>query len=582
MSLLNNWFARGKKQADVPPAEGKNEAESEQEVIKLQIETPTPPPAVGRPPAGEQVSEPAAPPVSDLDQIRRQLQEIERIIGEESPEKAETPKATRKESAAVQVVNIRAATLLSTIPAELLTAKASQIADNLRVELHITNLFDQLAGGKVEVSLREVASALPQGTISPGWEATRAGLSIPLPLAEVVAAIPPEELRKRMTLEEDERAKTPIPDLFRPQAMPTAETTVSAAEAVPGEELEPEEKVPEGAESPQKADVESPEPEKAVQATSTPPAEQPVQPGSMAAAEETAVPLEEAVAETPPVEETTEAAVVPAGTTAPPVQPGSEELPAAAEEPAAAVAEATEAPATQEAEAPLETMAAEPAPVPGRPEEEALEHPYLFVRGIDVNRATAVEIAGRIDGVGPELARRIVADREANGPFFDVLDLARVRGVGRRALQCILGRPVTVQMYRYVPEIRRILGDSRVPDVRSVADRLAELPGIEACVLAHREGYRVVATATSADGDKLAAFAPQIYKKLAWYIRQLDIGGLQSITLVVESRPITIVRGGELYLVLLHRTAQINRKQIYLAHALAAELSRRLQGSGAT
>lgn len=48
---------------------------------------------------------------------------------------------------------------------------------------------------------------------------------------------------------------------------------------------------------------------------------------------------------------------------------------------------------------------------------------------IDVNRASAVELA-RLPGVGPALARSIVADRENRGAFGTTSDLDRVPGIG--------------------------------------------------------------------------------------------------------------------------------------------------------
>ncbi len=53
---------------------------------------------------------------------------------------------------------------------------------------------------------------------------------------------------------------------------------------------------------------------------------------------------------------------------------------------------------------------------------------------IDVNSATWVEW-GQIEGIGDGLARRIVADREQNGPFRSVDDLTRVRGIGPKTLE---------------------------------------------------------------------------------------------------------------------------------------------------
>ena len=48
---------------------------------------------------------------------------------------------------------------------------------------------------------------------------------------------------------------------------------------------------------------------------------------------------------------------------------------------------------------------------------------------LNVNRATVVELEG-LPGIGPALARRIVADREARGPFATVAALDRVPGIG--------------------------------------------------------------------------------------------------------------------------------------------------------
>ena len=49
---------------------------------------------------------------------------------------------------------------------------------------------------------------------------------------------------------------------------------------------------------------------------------------------------------------------------------------------------------------------------------------------IDVNTATAEELAAAMSGVGFKKARAIVADREENGPFVSIEDLTRVRGIG--------------------------------------------------------------------------------------------------------------------------------------------------------
>jgi len=56
---------------------------------------------------------------------------------------------------------------------------------------------------------------------------------------------------------------------------------------------------------------------------------------------------------------------------------------------------------------------------------------------INVNTADA-ETLERLPGIGPALAERIVAEREANGPFSDAADLTRVSGIGEKTAQALI------------------------------------------------------------------------------------------------------------------------------------------------
>lgn len=62
--------------------------------------------------------------------------------------------------------------------------------------------------------------------------------------------------------------------------------------------------------------------------------------------------------------------------------------------------------------------------------------PRAYLYRIDINRATWVEWA-QLDGIGETLARRIVEDRDRNGPFASVDDLQRVRGIGRVRMEAM-------------------------------------------------------------------------------------------------------------------------------------------------
>ena len=71
---------------------------------------------------------------------------------------------------------------------------------------------------------------------------------------------------------------------------------------------------------------------------------------------------------------------------------------------------------------------------------------------IDVDRASVRELE-RLPGVGPGLARKIAADREARGPFGSLTALDRVPGVGTRLLSRIGPAAAFSGTARATPEV---------------------------------------------------------------------------------------------------------------------------------
>ncbi len=52
---------------------------------------------------------------------------------------------------------------------------------------------------------------------------------------------------------------------------------------------------------------------------------------------------------------------------------------------------------------------------------------------LNLNKATWPELS-LLPGVGESTARKIVADREENGPFLEVADLQRIKGIGPKTV----------------------------------------------------------------------------------------------------------------------------------------------------
>lgn len=59
---------------------------------------------------------------------------------------------------------------------------------------------------------------------------------------------------------------------------------------------------------------------------------------------------------------------------------------------------------------------------------------------ININTATAKQIAKALKAVGKKKAKAIVAYREANGPFMNEKDLLKVKGIGKKVLAKNEGR----------------------------------------------------------------------------------------------------------------------------------------------
>jgi competence protein ComEA len=78
---------------------------------------------------------------------------------------------------------------------------------------------------------------------------------------------------------------------------------------------------------------------------------------------------------------------------------------------------------------------------PARPAAPIEAPPASTAGPLDLNAASA-DALERLPRIGPALARRIVDDRAANGPFRSVDELERVRGIGPATLDAL--RPLVV------------------------------------------------------------------------------------------------------------------------------------------
>jgi len=540
----------------------------------------------------------------DFDEIRSALDQIAEVLG-----RGEGYDMLKMKSGDFTAVPIPLQEVVQLCPEVFeQSALAEQGHEQTKVTVLVESIFEQLSRGRVTTTVSNLVADVPDDCLveQEKREAlSEKSISLPLPL--VVSCISPEELKKRTTNVDRAAGIERLPDLFTAAADAPAEVRDEIEDIAPDAPAPPEHPVTEST-APSEPLMASPEDETALETTAEDtgvesldrvPAPAETQAGTPASEPE---PVEPAGAKERPAPEAPaepEEGQAEAGEGSEPVReviPFDRAAPVIAEQATDEVAEptqraeaaeqtlsrfkppprppsaASEGPGTEAAAA--ERKAASPAVV-----ETATTDHVLKLCGIDLNTASVADLVSRLDGVGPRLAARIVADRERHGPFLDVLDLARVPGLGRKTFKKITGMRWP-EGEEQLPDMRgKVLAFTTdgYLNVRDVAERFGELSGFEGCIVAHQDGYVLATSWGHQSKEALGAFAPQIFKKVAKYIKQLNMGKLDCMTVLLDQQPITFVPSEEIYFVAVHTLGGISRKHVRLAHGVGCRLGRLLK-----
>jgi competence ComEA-like helix-hairpin-helix protein len=509
--------------------------------------------------------------------------------------------------------------LVAVMPDRVFSCPRAELWDktnlDCQVPLPLDPILPQLQSAHVTLDLKTIIDAMPPALFVKPLPQI-AGESVPLPLEEIVPQLPQLAFTSQLApAEEIEFAGTDIPDPFLERAAqplePEPAEPVAAAEPVNAPEpvaeqiVQPVELPAEALEDDGLAifaeKLPAPVAQQTVEIESAQPVEppQPVEPEPVEAAAQTEVPepsefVEETVAETaqePVHTEVVEPAAAPIEPTpvfaeTAPVKPAEPVEPVVTlpvePEPVQAAVEpavpATVEPVEVAAESVVETSEQPPAPVeaatvqyveaPQPATAEAAEPTDENKFLVNLNRCTVEDLV-RIEGVGPASARRIIEYRNARGRFRSVQELRQIPGVGRKTFRALVGsEPRTVNSLLGVPEDRDL-------SLREIVDLTCTLPGVEGCILALSDGLFLMGHLPQhIDQNTVSVFAPQIFKKISRYSRELNCGEVRRFTIFTDQHPMTIFHAGEVYLIVVHTARRYSKAALARCERISQEIAR--------
>ncbi len=464
-----------------------------------------------------------------------------------------------------------------------------------RVLLPVQPLLPQLKTAHLQLPLATVLAAMPQSLLANPLPPIGDEV-VPLPLAEIISQLPSllfnSELRKSDE-QEFELEDVDIPEPFHergtqfaddastselPQDQPaftdatlhdeTLEVFLEKVAPVEVPGIEPLEELATDLSETQPITpvVSAPPPEKVTASVELP--EIPVPQEEQEQAPEPAI---AEISQPTPAEPVTESVIESEEVITPseiPAVVSEQEVPEQVFEPTAA--EATEPPSVETTPAPVELAAQTETPAPQSAQESTEEIEGIddnkFL--IDLNRCTVEDLQG-IQGIGPALARRIVEFRNECGQFRSLKELRHVPGIGQKVFHALAG----VQPRA----LNRLLGveHNNELSLQEIIQLTAAQPGVEGCMLAMSDGLFLTGKLPPhLDQNAISVFAPQLFKKVGRYVRELKVGQVRRFTIFTDQQPMSIFRAGEVYLIIIHDQRHFSKALLRRCERISEEIAR--------
>ena len=520
---------------------------------------------------------------------------------EKEPSRAASPLVVPprpKTTDAPEYVMVSLRSLVAVMPDAVFCCPRTQLTTKVNLDtpvlLPTDPIIPQLRSATVKLPLSIIIAMIPHQVLANPMPALD-GQMIPIPLVEIIPQLPKSVFTDylREPSQETEITTDEIPDPFHEKSdvadAPTAEPPATQpfedkldieeaaliddsfsifSERTPAPPAEPV--TPTVVET--VAETPVPEPEiqpQVVETVAEPVAELPpsIEPMAEPVVEPVAEPVEEPVAEQiSTVESISEPELV--------VEPVAEIVPVVEPEPEpilAAISEVEPQVVTLEPEV-VEPVASVPEPVVEAvtDEEPVTELPAIDERKllVDLNRCSVEDLV-TIPGIGRALAQRIVDFRNSRGQFHSVNELRQVPGIGRKTYRALAGIQPRA--------LNRLLGAPHDGELtlQEIVRLTGKLPGIDGCMLATADGLFLTGELPPhLDQSTISVFAPQLFKKVGRYARELKVGSIRRFTIFTDTQPISIFRAGDVYLIVIHDAFRYSKALLRRCERISQEIAR--------
>ncbi|MGD0651094.1 MAG: helix-hairpin-helix domain-containing protein [Verrucomicrobiia bacterium] len=386
---------------------------------------------------------------------------------------------------------------------------------DLPVPIPVEPILPQLKTARVKLPLSKAVELVPPSLLANPLPPLK-GETVPLPLEEIVPQLPPRLFTTQ--LRDPEPQEFELADVEIPA--PFQERGEEAVELVPSDEIV----------------------QGQTQIAEIKPPEIPVEPAALDDETFKIFAEKPAAVELPEIESLEEAEATLTNTNqAPSIEPIAKQT------------EATAVPC-----APAESLPETVAELGG-----IIENKFL----IDLNRCT-VEDLQTIQGVGPALAKRIIEFRDARGQFTSIEELREIPGIGRKTFRALAGIEPRA--------LNRLLGveHDRELSLQEIVRLTSALPGVDGCMLAMSDGLFLTGELPPhLDRSAVSVFAPQLFKKVGHYMRELRVGQIRRFTIFTDQQPLSIFRAGDVYLIVIHDTRHFSKALLRRCERISQEIA---------